>query len=185
MSQVYGFTTLKHLNSKYTTVHVMRKVVWATSWENLFMPYSNNKGADQPAHPRSLIGTFVFRFLDSIIPLVPISKLSRLWLVLVAAQAGLYYLVETPISGFLVTGLNFIYVRNETFVTTSPPPVAEHDLSSIIASHSVDILRLIALLFKQYIPRLCFVLQPMFGTDPDFQTIIVLHGTFAYPPPFP
>ena len=22
---------------------------WATSWENLFMPYANNKGADQPA----------------------------------------------------------------------------------------------------------------------------------------
>ena len=25
------------------------------------MPYTNNKGADQPAHPRSLISTFVFR----------------------------------------------------------------------------------------------------------------------------
>ena len=24
---------------------------WAMSWENLFMPYANNKGADQPAHP--------------------------------------------------------------------------------------------------------------------------------------
>ena len=24
---------------------------WATSWENLFSPYANNKGADQPAHP--------------------------------------------------------------------------------------------------------------------------------------
>ena len=24
---------------------------WATSWENLFMQYANNKGADQPAHP--------------------------------------------------------------------------------------------------------------------------------------
>ena len=32
----------------------------ATSWGNLFMPYANNKGADQPAHPRSLISIFVF-----------------------------------------------------------------------------------------------------------------------------
>ena len=28
-----------------------------------FMPYANNKGADQPAHPRSLISTFVFAAL--------------------------------------------------------------------------------------------------------------------------
>ena len=32
----------------------------ATSWENLLMPYANNKGADQPAHPHSLISAFVF-----------------------------------------------------------------------------------------------------------------------------
>ena len=36
------------------------------------MPYANNKGADQPAHPRSLISTFVVRCLDSIISLVSI-----------------------------------------------------------------------------------------------------------------
>ena len=29
------------------------------------MPYANNKGADQPAHPRSLISTFVVRCLDN------------------------------------------------------------------------------------------------------------------------
>ena len=34
--------------------------------KNLFLPYANNKGADQPAHPRSLISTFVVRSLDSI-----------------------------------------------------------------------------------------------------------------------
>ena len=34
------------------------------------MPYANNKGADQPSHPRSLISTFVVRCLDSIMPLV-------------------------------------------------------------------------------------------------------------------
>ena len=34
-------------------------IIRATSWENLFMPYANNKGADQPAHPRSLISAFI------------------------------------------------------------------------------------------------------------------------------
>ena len=31
------------------------------------MSYANNKGADQPAHPRSLISAFVVRCLDIII----------------------------------------------------------------------------------------------------------------------
>ena len=47
----------------------MRKPVYA---------YANNKGADLPAHPRSLIITFVVLSLDSIIPLLAISKVSRL-----------------------------------------------------------------------------------------------------------
>ena len=41
------------------------------------MPYANNKGADQPAHVRRLISLFVVRCLDSIMPLVSISKISR------------------------------------------------------------------------------------------------------------
>ena len=52
--------------------------IWATSWENLFLPYTNNKGADQPAHPCSLVNAFVVRCLDSIIPLLAIIKISRL-----------------------------------------------------------------------------------------------------------
>ena len=43
---------------------------WAMSWENLFMLYVNNKGADQPAHLRSLISAYVVCCLDSMIPLV-------------------------------------------------------------------------------------------------------------------
>ena len=39
--------------------------IWATSWENLFMPYANNKGTDRPAHLRSLSSTFVVHCLDS------------------------------------------------------------------------------------------------------------------------
>ena len=42
------------------------------------MSYANNKGADQPAHPRSLISAFVFRCLDSIISLDSIAEISRL-----------------------------------------------------------------------------------------------------------
>ena len=41
------------------------------------MPYANNKGADQPAHLRSLISTFVVRCLDSMICILAISKVSR------------------------------------------------------------------------------------------------------------
>ena len=53
------------------------------------MSYANNKGADQPAYPRSLISAFVVRCLDSVIPLVSISEISSLHLASVAAQAGL------------------------------------------------------------------------------------------------
>ena len=54
----------------------------------LFMPCPSNRGTDQPARPRSLIGAFVVRCLDSIIPILPISKVSGLNLVSEAEQAG-------------------------------------------------------------------------------------------------
>ena len=63
--------------------------IWAMSWENLFMPYANNKGADQPAHPCSLIRAFVVCCPYSIIPILAKSKISRLQLVCVAEQASL------------------------------------------------------------------------------------------------
>ena len=70
------------------------------------MPHANNKGADQPAHPRSLSSAFVFRYLDSIIPILAKSKISRLKLASVAAQAGLSRTwSETPKTGFLATRL--------------------------------------------------------------------------------
>ena len=75
--------------------HVMR---------NLFMLYANNKGADQPAHPRSLISAFVVRCLDKIIPLVFISEIASLYLASVVAQAGLSLTrSKIPKTGFLVT----------------------------------------------------------------------------------
>ena len=53
------------------------------------MSYVNNKGADQPAHLRSLVSAFVVRCLDSIISLDSIAEISRLMLASVAEQAGL------------------------------------------------------------------------------------------------
>ena len=53
------------------------------------MSYANNKGADQPAHPRSLISAFVVRWLDSVMSLVSVTKISSLILASVAEQAGL------------------------------------------------------------------------------------------------
>ena len=53
------------------------------------MPYANNKGADQTAHLRSLISTFVVHCLDSIIPLVSIFEILSLYLVSLTAQTGL------------------------------------------------------------------------------------------------
>ena len=38
-------------------------IKWATSWENLFMPYVNNKGSDQTLHPHSLVAFFLFTAL--------------------------------------------------------------------------------------------------------------------------
>ena len=41
------------------------------------MPYANNKGADQPAHPRSLISIFVVLCLDSMIFILPVFNVLR------------------------------------------------------------------------------------------------------------
>ena len=63
------------------------------------MPYANKKGAD-PAHPRSLISTFIVRYLDSMI--LAISEVSRFQLVSVAEQTGLNLIwSKIPLDTFL------------------------------------------------------------------------------------
>ena len=84
-------------------------VPYHLSWENLFLLYVNNKGADQPAHPHSLISAFVVPCFDSIISILAISKISRPWLVPVAEQAGLS--LTWSQTGFLVTWLIFDLAR--------------------------------------------------------------------------
>ena len=104
----------KHCNSYCVVLHnfplfYLLGNIWATSWENLFMPYANNKGADQSAHPRNQISAFVVRCLDSIIRLVSISEISRLQTVSVAVQASLSLTwSKIPKTGFLVTMLSFL-----------------------------------------------------------------------------
>ena len=87
------------------------------------MPYANNKGANQPAHPCSLISAFVVRCLDSIISILAISKVSRLELISVAEQAGLCLIwSQTPKDRFshdephTVMTLGFLTDRSEQTV---------------------------------------------------------------------
>ena len=81
----------------------------------MFMPYANNKGADQPVHPCSLISTFDVRCLDSIIPLVSISEISSLYLAPEAEQAGLSLpWSQTPKTGLLVTRLTLDHLAQNS-----------------------------------------------------------------------
>ena len=61
---------------KVTTIFI-----WASSRENLSSGgggggSANNTGADQPAHPRSLISAFVIRFLKSTISTLATGEIS-------------------------------------------------------------------------------------------------------------
>ena len=70
------------------------------------LSYANNKGADQPAHPRSLISVIVVHCLDSIIHLLAIAEISRPYLVSSAEQANWSLnWSQTLKTGFLVTRL--------------------------------------------------------------------------------
>ena len=74
-------------------------------WENLFMPYANNKGTDQPAYPHSLISLFVIHCLDCIIPILAIAKISRLASLCSWAGQFEFYLVGNTEDMFLKTWL--------------------------------------------------------------------------------
>ena len=93
------------------------------------MSYANNKGADQPAHPHSLISTFAVCCLDSIIPLVSIISLQ---LDSVAAQAGLSLTwSKTPKAGFLVAWLIFYLQRTGSSVFIKNPHYVYIDQSEL------------------------------------------------------
>ena len=69
--------------------------------------FVKNKGADQPAHRRSLISAFVFHILESIISKLATCEFLTFKLVSVAEQADLnLVLSEKPKTSFLATRPN-------------------------------------------------------------------------------
>ena len=60
------------------------------------MSYANNKGADQRAHPSSLISGFLVRCLDSVMSAVSVTKVSSPMLASVAEQASLSLTSSEP-----------------------------------------------------------------------------------------
>ena len=61
---------------RYECFMIIITINWASMRENLSLGFANNKGADQPARSRSLISTFVIRFLESILSKLATSKFS-------------------------------------------------------------------------------------------------------------
>ena len=77
-------------------------IIWAWTREKLSSGVCDNTGADQPAHPRSLISAFVIRFVESIICKFATGEFSIFKLVSVPEENGLKLtLLETPKTGFL------------------------------------------------------------------------------------
>ena len=73
---------------------------------------ANNKGADQLAHPRSLISPFAIHKLHSIVSKLAPSEISLFCLVSVAEKAGFgMILSETLKTGFVAWMLIYIHVN--------------------------------------------------------------------------
>ena len=70
--------------------------------------FANNRHADQPAHPRSLISAFVIRVLESIISKLAISEIPTIYLVY------MYEAYETALS------LTLSETQKAGFVTSRP-----------------------------------------------------------------
>ena len=75
-----------HVNTKKN--HILIYILFGPRREKTCLPwFANNTGADQPAHPRSLISAFGILFLESIISRLATSEISIF--LLVAEQVGL------------------------------------------------------------------------------------------------
>ena len=71
--------------------------------------FANNKGADQPAHLRSLISAFVIRFFENIICKLATGEISIFKIVSVAEETSLNLaLTGTPKTGFLAMRPNLV-----------------------------------------------------------------------------
>ena len=69
--------------------------IWASTRENLSLGFAHNKGADLPAHPRSLISAFVICFLESTICKLATGEISIFYLASVAEESGLKLALST------------------------------------------------------------------------------------------
>ena len=118
---VYRITRLdKRYDSTLVTM-----TIWATSWENVFMPHANNKGADPPAHPCSLISAFVVCCLNSVIPLVAISESSSFYLASVAGCTGRF-------ESTLIANPEARFSRDEAHLSNNPCEFeCKHDISLV------------------------------------------------------
>ena len=97
------------------------------------MPYANNKGADQPAHPRSLISTFVVHCLDSVICILAKAKISRLWLFSEAEQASLSVTwSDTPEDRFSRDVAHMISEVSQVFYLNLGTPEQSREMYSLI-----------------------------------------------------
>ena len=61
---------------KVRNIFYIQGLLWASTPQNLSSGVANNKGTDQPAHPRRLISAFVIRLLESIISKLASSEIS-------------------------------------------------------------------------------------------------------------
>ena len=68
----------------------------------VFGGFANNTGADQPAHPSSLISAFVICFVESICKFAK-GEISVFWLVPVAKETGLKLALSETLKTGLVT----------------------------------------------------------------------------------
>ena len=72
-----GNFSLTHLVEKFHLYQVVVSLYGPGHVKMCLMAYANNKGADQSAHPCSLISIFVVCCLDSMICMLALSKVSR------------------------------------------------------------------------------------------------------------
>ena len=56
-----------HTNVKKSAYFMIKTLIWPRREKTFLRGFANSKGADQPAHPRSLISAFVNRVLERII----------------------------------------------------------------------------------------------------------------------
>ena len=68
-----------------------KTIKWDLTRDKQTLLHGDNKGADQPAHPRSLISAFVVRFLESLMIPLAIRKIPMFLLVSEAEQSGLSF----------------------------------------------------------------------------------------------